>query len=80
LIESGYSEYSGAGNPSTVYAYTGAIKRVLREEGLSWRTLQNDIDNVIPLYDVGGPKESIGASSNSTVIDSLKCYRVFLNL
>ena len=35
LISAGYSEYSAAGNRSTVYAYTRAIKKVLKEEGLS---------------------------------------------
>jgi hypothetical protein len=79
LISAGYSEYSAAGNRSTVYAYTRAIKRVLREEGLSWHTLQSDIDNIIPIYDIGGMKHHIGEDSNDTVIDSLKRFREFVN-
>ena len=79
LISAGYSEYSAAGNRSTVYAYTRAIKRVLREEGLSWHTLQSDIDNIIPIYDIGGIKHHIGEDSNDTVIDSLKRFREFVN-
>ncbi len=79
LISAGYSEYSDAGNPSTVYAYTRAVKKVLKEEGLSWHTLQQDIDNIIPLYDVGGIKQHIGEESNSTVIDSLKRFSEFVN-
>ena len=78
LISAGYSEYSAAGNRSTVYAYTRAIKRVLREEGLSWHTLQSDIDNIIPIYDIGGIKHHIGEDSNDTVIDSLKRFREFV--
>ena len=79
LINAGYSEYSAAGNRSTVYAYTRAIKRVLREEGLSWHTLQSSIDNIIPIYDIGGSKQYIGEDSNDTVIDSLKRFREFVN-
>ena len=79
LISAGYSEYSAAGNRSTVYAYTRAIKRVLREEGLSWHTLQSSIDNIIPIYDIGGSKQYIGEDGNDTVIDSLKRFREFVN-
>ena len=79
LISAGYSEYSAAGNPSTVYAYTRAIKKVLKEEGLSWHTMQRDIDNIIPIYDIGGIKQHLGEGGNDTVIDSLKRFREFVN-
>ena len=79
LISAGYSEYSAAGNRSTVYAYTRAIKKVLKEEGLSWHTLQSNIDNIIPIYDIGGIKQHMGEDSNDTVIDSLKRFREFVN-
>ena len=78
LISAGYSEYSAAGNPSTVYAYTRAIKKVLKEEGLSWHTMQRDIDNIIPIYDIGGIKQHLGEGGNDTVIDSLKRFREFV--
>lgn len=79
LIDAGYSEYSDAGNPSTVYSYTRAVKKVLKEEGISWYTLQSDIDNIIPIYDIGGIKQHMGEDSNDTVIDSLKRFREFVN-
>ena len=79
LISSGYSEYTDSGNPSTVFSYTRAIKSVLEEEGLSWHSLQRDIENIVPIYDIGGAKEYIGAKSNYTVINALKRFREFVN-
>lgn len=52
-------EYSAVGNPSTVFSYTHAIKKVLDEEGISWGTLQSEIKNIIPVYDLGGAKQHI---------------------
>ena len=39
LVNAGYCEYTATGNPSTVFSYVHAIKKVLEEEGLSWHTL-----------------------------------------
>lgn len=79
LVNAGYCEYTAAGNPSTVFSYTHAIKKVLEEEGLSWHTLQRDIENIVPIYDIGGAKQHIGAKSNCTVINALKRFREFVN-
>jgi hypothetical protein len=79
LISSGYSEYTDSGDPSTVFSYTRAIKSVLEEEGLSWHSLQSDIENIVPIYDIGGAKEHIGAKSNYTVINALKRFMEFVN-
>ena len=79
LADAGYAEYSAAGNPSTVFSYTHAIKKVLDEEGISWGTLQSEIKNIIPVYDLGGAKQHIGASSNCTVINALKRFGEFVN-
>ena len=79
LVNAGYSEYTDSGNPSTVFSYTRAIKSVLEEEGLSWHSLQRDIENIVPIYDIGGAKEYIGAKSNYTVINALKRFREFVN-
>ena len=79
LVNAGYCEYTATGNPSTVFSYTHAIKKVLREEGLSWHTLQRDIENIVPIYDIGGAKQHIGAKSNCTVINALKRFREFVN-
>ena len=79
LANAGYCEYTAMGNPSTVFSYTHAIKKVLEEEGLSWHALQNDIENIIPVYDIGGAKQHIGAKSNCTVINALKRFGEFVN-
>ena len=79
LANAGYCEYTALGNPSTVFSYTHAIKKVLEEEGLSWYSLQNDIENIVPIYDIGGAKQHIGAKSNCTVINALKRFCEFVN-
>ena len=79
LVNAGYCEYTDAGNPSTVFSYIHAIKKVLEEEGLSWHTLQSNIENIVPIYDVGGSKQHIGAKSNCTVINALKRFNEFVN-
>ena len=79
LVNAGYCEYTATGNPSTVFSYIHAIKKVLEEEGLSWHTLQRDIENIVPIYDIGGSKQHIGAKSNCTVINALKRFREFVN-
>jgi hypothetical protein len=78
LVNAGYCEYTATGNPSTVFSYIHAIKKVLEEEGLSWHTLQRDIENIVPIYDIGGTKQHIGAKSNCTVINALKRFREFI--
>ena len=79
LINAGYKEETDSGNPSTVFSYTNAIKKVLEEEGLSWHSLQNDIENIVPIYDIGGLKQHLGAKSNYTVINALKRFNEFVN-
>lgn len=79
LVNAGYREHTDAGNPSTVFAYVHAIKKVMEEEGLSWYALQDDIVNIVGIYNVGGEKEHIGAKSKCTVINALKRFREFVN-
>ena len=79
LSNAGYAEYTASGNPSTVFSYTHAIKKVLEEEGLSWHSLQSNIENIISLYGIGGAKQHIGAKSNCTVINALKRFGEFVN-
>ena len=79
LVNAGYCEYTASGNPSTVFSYIHAIKKVLEEEGLSWYTLQNNIDSIVSIYDIGGAKQHIGAHSNYTVINALKRFQEFVS-
>ena len=80
LINEGYSTETPSGHRSTVYSYIDAIERhVLDGDHISWDTLKLNIDSIVSMYDVGGSKESIGALSNSTVINALKRFREFVN-
>ena len=79
LLNAGYCGYTASGTPSTVFSYIRAIKKVLEAEGLSWYTLQNNIENIVPIYDIGGAKQHIGAKSNCTVINALKRFQEFVN-
>ena len=71
LTESGYEL-------SVVYAYPRAIGIVCAEECISWKTLLQNINKIIPLYSKDGVKEDIGNYQNKTVINALKRYRDFV--
>ena len=77
LIKEGYSTETDSGMPSTVYSYIKAIEAVLDEEHMGWLTLKKEISRVIPVYDQGGTKESIGSKSNKTVINALKRFKEY---
>ena len=80
LINEGYATETPSGHPSTVYSYISAIENdVLDEEHISWDMLKSNIDSILPVYDVGGKKEHIGAKSNYTVINALKRFAEFVN-
>ena len=79
LIENGYRIESDSGNPSTVYSYGNAVDKVVENEGLTWNSLANDINNIVPKYDAGGVYEDIGLKSNKTVINALKRFAEMVN-
>ena len=70
LAESGYE-------PTVAYAYPRAIGIVCAEEYVNWKTLLQNINKIIPLYDKDGAKEDIGNYQKKTVINALKRYRDF---
>lgn len=79
LINEGYATETPSGHPSTVYSYISAIENdVLDEEHISWDMLKSSIDSILPIYDVGGKKEHIGAKSNCTVINALRRFAEFV--
>ena len=80
LINEGYATETPSGHPSTVYSYISAIENnVLDEEHISWDMLKSNIDSILPIYDVGGKKEHLGAKSNYTVINALRRFSEFVN-
>ncbi len=80
LINEEYATETPSGHPSTVYSYISAIENdVLDEEHISWDMLKSNIDSILPIYDVGGKKEHIGAKSNYTVINALRRFAEFVN-
>ena len=79
LIDHRYSVESDSGNPSTVYSYCNAVECVASNEGISWNTLAQSINNIIPKYDVGGIYETLGLKSNKTVINALKRFGEMVN-
>lgn len=74
LIDADYKVETDDGAPSTVYSYLNAVESVRVEEGMSWDTLADNIDDIILKYDEGGPKADFGAKSNKTVINALKRF------
>ena len=78
LINAGYKIETDNGNDSTVYAYAKATESVVNEEGTTWLDLEKNIDDIVDKYDVGGVKETFGAKSNKTVINSLKRFKEFV--
>lgn len=78
LIDQGYAIETDSGNPSTVYSYLNAVESIRVDEGISWDTLKANIASIVPLYDVGGAKELIGAKSNKTYINALKRFADFV--
>lgn len=79
LIASGYSIETPSGNPSTVNSYITAVNSILDDEGLSWSSLIDQIDRVVPIYDEGGAKEDVGSKSNYTYLNALRRFQDFVN-
>jgi len=79
LIASGYSEETPSGAPSTVNSYITAVNSILGDEGLSWNSLIDQIDRIVPIYDEGGAKADIGSKSNYTYLNALRRFQDFVN-
>ena len=77
LIDRGYKEYTQVGCPSTVYDYIKRIDFVCKQENTDWYGLSQKIDNVLPQYEQGGNKESLGAKSHNAVKCALRCFYSF---
>ena len=78
LIDQDYAVETDSGNPSTVYSYLNAVESIRVDEGISWDTLKTNVSSIVPLYDVGGAKELVGAKSNKTYINALKRFADFV--
>lgn len=79
LIASGYSVETPSGKPSVVDAYIRAVKRIMKDEGLTWSSLKMHISSIVPIYDKGGAKEDEGAQQHDTYINALRRFEDFVN-
>lgn len=75
----GYSKKSLNGDKSTIYSYITSVKSIMRDEGLDWNELYQQISSIVPMYDIGGKKEDIGSKSNHTIINALRRFENFAN-
>ena len=75
----GYKQEGSSGSESTVYAYVGSVRSIMKDEGLDWNALMQQISSVVRLYDVGGAKEDIGHNHNKRVINALRRFEDFVN-
>ena len=79
LIQKGYSEFSGAGNPGTVYDYCKRVSRVIENEKLgSWEKLADNIGYFVKIYGPDGAKKKEGEKSHRSVINALCAFERFL--
>ncbi|MBR4881823.1 MAG: hypothetical protein IKU19_07805 [Clostridia bacterium] len=77
LIKSGYKILTPSGKPSTVYDYIKRIDFVCETEGKSWNELYKEIKYILPQYESGGEKETIGSKSHNAVRCALRCFYDF---
>lgn len=75
-----YSEKAPCKQPSTIYNYILGIKHVLKWEAINIVNLANNINKIVKDYDKDGIKASFGDEKHGTVINSLKCFKSYVNL
>ena len=78
LINRGYKQRTPSGNPSTVYDYIKRIDKVCEWENITWGQLAEDIQTILPQYDIGGEKEDLGRISHRAVINALRRFSEFV--
>lgn len=78
LLDKGYQLETGSGSDSTVPIYVKSVKSILNEENVTWETLKDKIDDIVPKYDVGGTREKFGSKSNRTPINALKRFQDYI--
>jgi hypothetical protein len=78
LRNSGFSEVTPSGRPSTVYDYSWRVERVVDRENISWLKLAANVDDIIQSYDKGGVEEEYGSSGNGAVINALRRFKEFV--
>ncbi|MFA6808376.1 MAG: hypothetical protein WCR27_05235 [Eubacteriales bacterium] len=78
LINNGYKQTTPSGNPSTVYNYIKRIDNICEWENITWEQLANNIQIILPQYDIEGIKEDLGKKSHSSVINALRRFSEFV--
>jgi hypothetical protein len=79
LVAHGKKEYTASGRKSTVYSYCNRIDKICERESMTWEQLAENIETVLPKYDVGGSEEAYGMSSSKTPGNALRSLAGFVN-
>ena len=77
LIQKGYSEFTPAGNRSTVYDYVNRVDKILERERISIFKLAENIDFYVRKYDFDGIEAEYGNEGHRAVINALKRFQDF---
>lgn len=79
LKKEDYSEWTGAGYPSTIHQYIYSIESVMKIENIeSFSALTEHIQLLIRKYGQYGSMRDYGNRSHGTVINALKRFMEFL--
>lgn len=78
LLDKEYQLETKSGNDSTVPTYVKSVKSIIEEENITWETLKDKIDDIVPKYDFGGEREKFGNKSNRTPINALKRFQDYV--
>ena len=70
LINKGYAVMVN-NRPSTVYDYLRGIKYVCKLENITLEKLAENIFDICPMYQKGGPKQVLGAGMSRSIRSSL---------
>lgn len=70
LVKNGFAVIVNGKN-STCYDYCRALKRVAKFENITVEKLAENISDICPLYQRGGPKQILGAGMSRSIRSSL---------
>ena len=77
LIEQGYSEFTPAGHPSTVYDYIKRVERICNRENITVQELSKNISFYVEKYGPLGRESEFGKRSHNAYINAIKRFEDF---